>query len=236
MTKGEVVLALLTVASIAVAVGSVVVAMVALGHARRATQAAAGAVLEAKDANKIAKDANKISTDSNAIAGQAALDAREAPTAVAWDEMLVALAPMQSFDPASSDEPVGPLLVKIRARAMLLVDRVPWEHFDKWVAAEQVAGVGLMHEAAVRGQAAMARLGRPLSPEEALEIDERFHKWVVGYTRNLRMCRRTGPVGIPFVTLTEKAWATADETAERNGWETPPREISGFEPVPPGAP
>jgi hypothetical protein len=236
MTKGEAVLALLTAASVVVAVASVVVAVLALGHARRATEAASGAVIEAKDANTISKAANKISTESNAIAEQAARDAREAPTAVAWDELMVALAPLQSFDPASSKEPFGPLLTNLRARVTLLVDRVPWGHFDKWVAAEQIAGVNLMREASERGHAEKVRLGRDLTPDEALQVDERFHLWVVSYSTNLRMCRRTGPTGIPFQTLTEAAWKTADDTAARNGWPRPPRKIKGLEPLGPGAP
>lgn len=208
-------------------------AAVALGYARRATEAAAGAVLVAKDANKLAKDANKISEQSNTIAEQAAKDARDAPTSVAWDEYVVALAALQNFDPTARDVSVGPLLTSLRTRATLLIDRLGWEHFDKWVAAEQLAGVMLMREASEGGERERQRLRRDLSPDEALEIDERFHLWVAAYTMNVRVCRKKGPTETPFEALTTQAWESIEATANRNGWPVPPDKVEGIEPYEP---
>lgn len=224
MTWADGVLALLTL-------GSVCVAVVALGHSRRATSSAAGAVLEAKDANKIAKSANDLSERSNAIAERAAQDARDAPTSVAWDEYVVALSAIQTFNPASSDEPVGPHLTAIRTRATLLIDRIDWEHFDKWVAAEQMAGVVLMREASEQGQRHKQRLGRPLTPDEVLAVDERFHLWVAAFTKNVRLCRRNGPADVPFERLTALAWETIQAASKRNGWAVPADHVVGLEPL-----
>lgn len=213
------------------AAASIVIAVIALGHASRATEAAAGAVLEAKDANRLAKDANRIALGSNAIAEQAAQDARDAPTSVAWDEYVVALAALQTFDPASSDDEAGPLLKALRTRATLLVDRVAWEHFAKWLAVEHLAGVPLMREASERGERERARLGRPLTADEVLEIDKPFHLWVAAHTTNVRFCRKTGPAKTPFQRLTKEAWASIEATAKRNGWPVPTGKIEGIEPL-----
>ncbi|GAB3434734.1 hypothetical protein GCM10027517_03120 [Phycicoccus ginsengisoli] len=225
MTWGDGVMALLTAAS-------VVVAALALGHARRATSAAGKAALEAAEANRIAKESNKIAVDSNGIAARAAQDARDAPVAVAWDELVAALAAVQAFDAASNEVDVGPYLTALRTRATLLVDRVPWDHFDEWLAAEQVAGVMLMRDAAERGnEVRVRRRGNPLSPEEALALNEHFHLWAAAYTKNLRLARKTGPAGVPFGRLTEEAWKTIRGVCVRNGWPVPTGTIRGLAPL-----
>lgn len=226
MTWGDGVMALFTAVS-------VVAAVLALGHARRATGAAAKAALEAAEANRIAKEANKIATDSNTIAERAAQDARDAPTAIAWDEFVVAITALQTFDPAGTDGQVAPLLTTLRQRATLLVDKLPWDHFDKWLSAEQTAGVLLMQEASEKGQREQQRLGRRLTPYELVEIDRPFHLWVAAYTTNVRMARREGPAGVPFRMLTDEARKSIKATCDRNGWEVPPERIPGVEPIEP---
>lgn len=62
---------------------------------------AAQAGLEAAQACRIAKDSNKIASDSNAIAERAAQDARDAPTEVAWEALVMALADVQTFNVSS---------------------------------------------------------------------------------------------------------------------------------------
>lgn len=209
---------------------SVVVAAVARGDARRAAAAAAGAVLEAKDANKISKDANALASTANQIAKDAAHDAQAAPTEVAWDEVIVALASLQAFDPTG--EPVGDLLRSLSARAMILIDRIPGNSLGNWMAAEQAAGTHLMREAFERAQEFRRRQGRDLSVDETMEYDEAFHLWVAAYTRNLRRFRRVGIDQDVIDTLTDRAWKTGDAVAKRNGWPTPPRAIPGLEPLP----
>lgn len=216
---------------------SVGVAIYSLGHARRATEAAAGAVLEAKSANTLARSANAlaqtantIAAQSNTIAAQAAQDARDAPTSVAWDELLVAVAAISTFDPTDPKAEAGPLLTSIRTRAMLLIDKTQWEHFDKWVSTEQLAGVLLLHEAADQGEREYRRLGKKVSPDQAMEILERFHLWAVAYQTNLRMARKTGPEGVPFEELTAIARKSQLATAARNGWPEPPDKMEGLEP------
>lgn len=120
--------------------GSLFVAFLALKHARNAAAGAQGAVLEARAANATARKANGIAEQSNSlaqasngIAGQAARDAREAPTQVAWDQYVAAIATIQTHDPANKDpDEAGPLLTELRVRSTLLIDRLEGRTGSPW--------------------------------------------------------------------------------------------------------
>ena len=200
-------------------VGAVVVA-------RKARDHAGTAVLTAKDANQIARTSNGLAEESNAIAKRAVEQARAVPTDVAWDGLLASVATVQTFDPASSQEQAGPLLTAMRIRGTLLIDRLDWEGFDTWVAAEVRFGVILMREAAERGAQS-----ENLSVNEIVEIDRPFHTWVAGFTSNLRMFRKVGPDAQALVRLTKIAREHTTTVVDRNGWPQPVDVVAGVEPL-----
>ncbi len=71
---------------------------------------------------------------------------------------------MQTFDPTRRKGKVGPLLTAMRTRATLLIDKVDLEGFGEWIAAEQMAVVMHMQEAARNGAVDRKRLGRDPPP------------------------------------------------------------------------
>jgi hypothetical protein len=90
-----------------------------------------------------------------------------------------------------------------------------------------------MREAYVEGGRTRQRLGRRLTDDEILKIDEKYHRWVAALTQNVRYCRRVGPKETPFEDLTADAWENIETTATRNGWPVPPSKIEGLEPYVP---
>src|SRR5690349_7185766 len=94
------------------------------------------AIVVAVRANGKAAEANRIAEVGNDIAKRAVDDAAAAPIEVAWDELIAALGRMQTFDPATSKQDAGPLFSEVRIQAVRLVDRLPWDGFDKWLAVE----------------------------------------------------------------------------------------------------
>lgn len=218
----------------------VVIAGLALREARGAKEHAGTANIKAEDSNKIAKDglakaeeANGLASEANAISAQAAQDSRDVPKAVAWNDYVVALAAIQTFDPTS--EPLGDRLVALRTRSMLLIDLLDWDGFDKWLAAEQQAIVYLMHEADVVGQSKRQRLGRDLTTEEVVEIVKEMHTRVAALTTNVRRLRKVGTGELPYDEFAESAWDSARATCKRNGWPVPTGKIEGIEPYEPGS-
>lgn len=208
---------------------SIVVAIIAVAIARSERGHVAAANLKAEDANRIAKEArdaarvaNKIADEGNGIARQAVHLAQAVPAEVAWDELLIAVHAIQSFSPATSDDDVGPFLTAVRTRASLLVDRLDWKDFDKWVAAEVRFGVSLMHEAFERGHAA-----RPLSVDDIMEINASYYTWVAAFSSNLRRFRKVGPEHDALIELTKVARAHTKRVSERNGWPEPVDSIPG---------
>ena len=116
------------------------------------------------------------------------------------------------------------MLTALRVRATLLADRLDWEGFHEWLATEIQNGLVLMHEAMAKGHAASGTL----TVEQTLQLNEIFHTWVAGFTRNLRLCRRVGPAEVPLARLTDIARAQATTVAARNGWPPPPESVPGL--------
>lgn len=216
------------VATVVVGIGTVAVGWYTYRATNKASEQAGSAVLQAKDANSLAREANTLAEGSNRIAASAVDLAKAAPTDVAWDEMLVALAAMQTLDPATGEQDFAPFLTATRTRAMLLVDRVNWEHFGTWVAWEVQLGVTLMHAALVVGESQ-----KPLSVQRILDINEPFHTWCAGFTRNLRHVRRTGPDPEAFADLTRHAEDLLTNVTKRHGWPMPSPSIPGLSPLRP---
>ena len=216
-TWTDVTMAGMTALSVGVAIWAVVVA-------KGSKDQAAAAVAAAREANTFADDANRLASESNQIAREAARDARAAPTDVAWDELLAAVAALQTLDVASSSspEPHRPLLTAVRTRATLLVDRLDWDGFDEWLAREVRYGVMLMHEAAVVGQRS-----EPLTVDSVLEISHDFHLWVAAFTQNLRRFRKIGPDADALAKLTDLVVSGTAKLAARNAWPLPPDHIPG---------
>ncbi|MGB3762303.1 MAG: hypothetical protein WA966_03705, partial [Ornithinimicrobium sp.] len=144
----ETVMVLLTGVSIVAAAISIAVARGARDEANRANLLSTAANSIARDANKLAEDSNLVAKDAvetvaqsnrmyseaNAIARAAADTARNVPIEVAWDEALVAIAALQTANPADPKEQVGPLLTALRTRIFLLIDRLDWDGFGDWIA------------------------------------------------------------------------------------------------------
>ena len=205
---------------------SVIVAIKAVAAANEANTKAATATQVARESNTIARQANKLAEQSNTIAEKTAASAREAATDAAWDALLTSAAVLQTFDPATApDGTAGPLLSEFRTRAMLLVDRLDWDGFGEWLAAEFQFGVLTMQEADERAQKA----GRTLSIDQILEFDANFHKWVAAVTQNIRFFRKRGLDADAVAALRNKAREHAETIAARNGWPPPPTSISGLD-------
>ncbi len=206
---------LLTGASVVAAAISIGVARSARDEANRANLLSSAANSIAREANRLAEDSNSVArgaaesaaeanqlySETNAIARAAAETARNVPVEVAWDEALVAIAALQTANPADPREQVGPLLTALRTRTFLLIDRLGWEDgFGKWAAHEHRRGVLLMREALEKAAALAQRTGG-LSADQMMDVNEEFWKWVVAYTQNVRRFRRVGPEPETFVRL-----------------------------------
>ncbi|MDX6197491.1 MAG: hypothetical protein QOJ79_642 [Actinomycetota bacterium] len=207
---------------------SVLVAAIAALVAAQARRSAGASVAEVRTANDLAGKANRLSGESNEIAKAAVQQAAAAATDVAWDEMLAAVGMLQSFDAASSSQPVGTLLASVRIRAIQLVDRLPSDTFGEWVMREQRLGFALMREATVHGER-----HKPLTLDQVVAINSRFRSWVAGYTTNLRLFRTKGPLADVLQRLAELARESADDVVTRNGWEPLQDEIPGLSPLDP---
>jgi len=235
---------LLTGASVVAAAISVVVARSARDEANRANVLSTSANSIAREANRLAEDsvavakdaagsaaeANRLSSESNDIARSAGDTARAAPVEVAWDEALVAVAALQSANPADPRDQVGPLLTALRTRTFLLIDRLGWDGFGEWIAQEHRRGVLLMREVHETAAAAQ-QTGRRLTVEQTMDVNERFWKWVVAYTQNLRRLRMVGPEPETFGRLTAVARAEWKATCARNGWLEEPEGLPGLVPL-----
>lgn len=215
----------IALASIVVAIGTLVIAMLALSQADKTRAIAEGsnrlagqANAHASDANAVALDANRISTESNAIA-------RELPVVVAWNDLLVAVAAVQTLDPSAHE--VGPPLAAIRTRGMLLVDQLGWPELDTWFAAEwQQANLLLReaHEAIFRER----ERGAAFDIEWHLQVLQPYHSWVAAFLSNLRRFRMRGDDPNARKRLTELAYKRVDAMSERLGWGPTPRTAPGI--------
>lgn len=238
-------MALMTGASVVAAAISIVVARSARDEANRANLLSTAANSIAREANRLAEDsnsvarsaaesateANRLYSETNAIARAAADTARNMPIEVAWDEALVAIAALQTTNPADPSEQVGPLLTALRTRTFLLVDRLGWDDgFGEWVAHEHRRGVLLMRD--VLGKAAaLARPTGRLTVDQTMGVNEEFWNWVVAYTQNLRRLRRVGPEPETFGRLATIARVEWKAVCARNGWLEVPEDIPGLAPL-----
>lgn len=184
----------------------------------------------ARDAAGSAAEANRISSESNSIAREAVDAARSAPIEVAWDEALVAVAALQSANPAHPKEQVGALLTALRTRTFLLIDRLGWDGFGEWIAQEQRRGVLLMREVHAKAAVLAQRTGR-LTVDQTMDVNEEFWKWVVAYTQNLRRFRQVGPEPEMFGRLATIARTEWQGVCTRNGWPEEPEAVPGLVPL-----
>lgn len=217
------------VAMVGLSALAVAVAVHSGGVAKRAQRDSATATNLSRDANSVARAANELSAESNEVARRAAADARAAPLDVAWDELLVALAPLATLNVLA--EPVGKYNTSIRARLMLLIDRLDgWDGFDTWAATEWNLGMSYGREAFERGTA----VGRRLSVDESLHLMESLHLWATAFTQNLRHFRRVGyDQRTVEALLTEARRARADLYARNSsaGWGEPIDTVAGLSPL-----
>lgn len=236
---------LLTGASVVAAAISIAVARSARDEANRANLLSTSANSIAREANRLAEDsnsvargaagsaaeANRLSSESNAIARTAVDTARSAPIEVAWDEALVAIAALQTANPADPREQVGPLLTALRTRTFLLIDRLAWDDgFGGWIAHEHRRGVLLMREAQEKAVALAQQTGR-LTVEQTVDVNEEYWKWVVAYTQSLRRFRRVGPEPEKLGRLAAIARTEWKAVCARNGWPEEPESIPGLAPL-----
>ncbi|MDF8266094.1 hypothetical protein [Luteipulveratus flavus] len=231
METQDVLMLVFTFAAVVVAIWAAAAAHAANARADKANSHAEVANGKADQANSLAREANAHARDANDIAAQAVKDARDAATSLAWDEYIVAVASLQSVDPTDPTTDVGALLTQLRIRATLLVDRLQWQGFDRWLVADHAAGLLLMREAAENGKKKQHQLGRPLTADETIEIDRNFHKWVFALTKNVRLVRQTGHREDTLAALHKEARDIIRTVTDRNGWDPPPERIEGVVPL-----
>lgn len=189
----------------------------------------------ASHANRAARAANDLSSESNTIARSARDDARNAVLDVAWDELIVAIAPLLTVMP-HRDARHGEYLVAGRARSTILIDRLDgWEQFDEWVAAEWRLGSSLGREvmegtARRMSQQAVAANG-PMSIDEELAISDPLHTWAAGFNHNLRRFRLEGYNGETVAELLSHARKLTEDLYARHGWTLPPESLPGLAPL-----
>lgn len=219
----------LTVVSVIVATISAVAARSANAEADRANGLAQKANDEAAKANRLAMQSNAKAEESNAIASRAQEFAEAVPVEQAWDEAITAVQAMQNFNPNGNEE-AGPYLRNMRTRMLLLVDKVHWEGFDKWVAAELRQASTLLREGLHLGTKLRQAQHGELTVDQQLQFLQPFASWVAAFTLNLRKLRRDGWQSQQEIeALTAHANKMVVEKHEQHGWEEPPMQVPGIQ-------
>lgn len=189
----------------------------------------------AADANRAARAANDLSSQSNTIARGAREDARNAVLDVAWDELIVAMAPLLTVMPHREPR-LGEYLVAGRARATVLIDRLDgWECFDEWLDAEWQLGSARGREVtdAVAHRTSLQAIAAsgPMGVDDELKITASLHTWAAGLNQNLRWFRSKGYDAETVTELLARARNLTEDVYARHGWQLPPDSLSGLVPL-----
>lgn len=157
---------------------------------------------------------------------QEALDeSRKAAASALWSGVQESVQRFIGFDPTV--EPVGDRLANFRIATIALVDELDgWAGLDTWLEAERSLGATLGRQ--------VSETARPgATVDERLAKLEPFLRWAQVLSQNLRRFRMVGFDAGAVAQLRASAEGQTKAIYAKHGWELPPTEIPGIEPLNP---